>query len=114
MSLNRIAASTGIRRKRLQRDLGGLLGAADRLEDVAVAAQLAVLGQVAAGLAHEPHGRAIHGLAPQRAEESIGAHDPPGYGPRAAEAQASSSPSIAGDASGHDDPRALRRARPRG
>ena len=71
MSLNRIAASTRHPAQRLQRDLGGLLGGAARLEDVAIAAQLAVLGQVAAGLAHEPHRRAIHGLAPQRAEETI-------------------------------------------
>ena len=54
-----------------------------RVEDVAVAAQLAILGEVAARLAHEPHGRAIHGLAAAGAQEPVGGGGsltPSGYG----------------------------------
>ena len=40
---------------RLQRDLGGESRAADGVEDRALAADRAVLGQAAPGLAHEPH-----------------------------------------------------------
>ena len=40
---------------RLQRDLGGELGLLDGVEDRALTAHGPVLGQAAAGLAHEPH-----------------------------------------------------------
>ena len=47
----------------LQRDLGRELGRAADLEELVLLAELAELRQVAAGLAHHPHGRALHGLA---------------------------------------------------
>ena len=57
--------------ERLERDLDGQLRVATGLEDVSLATELAVFGQVAPGLAHEPHGREVHGLAAQRAQEAI-------------------------------------------
>ena len=48
----------------LHRELGGELRIGDRLEDVALAAKAAVLGQRPPGLAHEPHRRALHRRAP--------------------------------------------------
>jgi hypothetical protein len=38
---------------------------------VCFCAERAVLGHVAAGLAHEPHGRAVDGFAPAGAEEGV-------------------------------------------
>ena len=58
--------------KRLQRDLGHELGMPAGLEDVAVASDPAVLGQITAGLPHEPHRRAIHRPPPARTQEAIG------------------------------------------
>ena len=48
-----------------------LIGFADRLEDVPVAAELPVFGQVPARLAHEPDRGAVHGFAPERSQESV-------------------------------------------
>jgi hypothetical protein len=57
--------------KGLQGELDGDLGLADRVQDVAIAAELPVLGEVASGLAHEPDRGAVDGLAPERSEESV-------------------------------------------
>ena len=56
---------------RLQRDLDGQLGRADHREEVGALPHRAILGQVAAGLAHHPHRRPLHGLAPAGAQEEI-------------------------------------------
>ena len=68
----------------LQGELDGELRLADRLEDVPVTAELPVLGQVPARLAHEPDRGAVDGLAPERAKESVvhGPKDTDGYGGR--------------------------------
>src|SRR5207245_6065717 len=70
----------------LQRERDRLVGDPERLEDVAVAPDLAVLREVAARLAHEPDRRAVDGFSTQRAEQSVGGrgHGPPGYGGAAA------------------------------
>jgi hypothetical protein len=52
---------------RLQRGLGGELGRPRELHQRAAAAQLAVLGQRAAGLAHEPDRHTLDRLAAQGA-----------------------------------------------
>ena len=57
--------------ERLQRELDHLLGASACLEDVRAPTKLSVLGEVSAGLSHEPHGRAVHGLASERAQQTI-------------------------------------------
>ena len=57
--------------ERLEGELDGELGRPDGLEDVAIPAQLPVLGQVSAGLAHEPHRGAVDGFAPEGAQESV-------------------------------------------
>jgi hypothetical protein len=57
--------------ERLEGELDGELGRPDDLEDVAIPAQLPVLGQVSAGLAHEPHRGAVDGFAPEGAQESV-------------------------------------------
>ena len=54
---------------RLHRDLGGDRGVVAELEQAPGAAQGAVLGQRAAGLPHEPDGRALDGLPAHRADE---------------------------------------------
>ena len=56
----------------LQRDLDGLVWDPDRLEDVAITPEVAVLGEVAAGLAHEPDRRAVDRFSTQCAEQSFG------------------------------------------
>ena len=56
---------------RLQRDLDGQLGRPAHLEEAVLRADGAVLGQVAARLAHHPDGRALGGLAPAGAQEEI-------------------------------------------
>ena len=56
---------------RLQRHLDGQLGRAHHREEVGALAHRAVLGQIAAGLAHHPHGRPLDRLAPAGAEEEI-------------------------------------------
>src|SRR5690606_18489977 len=65
----------GVERKalqRLQRDFARELVIAAQVEEAArTSAGGAVLGQVATGLAHQPHGRVLGGLAPQRAQEGI-------------------------------------------
>ena len=53
-------------------DLGGDLGGAADLEQGVVLADGHVLGHVAAGLAEEPDGRAIDGLAEAGTDESAG------------------------------------------
>ena len=57
--------------ERLQGDLDGQLGLADRLEDVSLPPGLAVLGEVPAGLAHEPDRGPVDRLAPERSEETV-------------------------------------------
>ena len=57
--------------QRLQRDLHGQLRRLAELEQRARLAQLAVLGHVAPGLPHEPHGRSLDGLAPAGAQEEV-------------------------------------------
>ena len=59
---------------RLERHLGAELGRVRDLEERVALAQSAVLGQRAAGLAHEPHRRALDLLAPQRADEERVGH----------------------------------------
>ena len=54
---------------RLERDLGGELGLADRVEDASLAADRAVLGKRATGLAHEPHRDVAVDLAAARGQE---------------------------------------------
>ena len=54
---------------RLERDLGGSLGIAAQLEEGVARAQGTVFRQIAAGLAHEPHGRERRRLAPRGAQE---------------------------------------------
>ena len=54
---------------RLEGDLGGHVGLADRVEDAALAADGAVLGQGASGLTHEPHRDVGRGLPSAGAEE---------------------------------------------
>ena len=54
---------------RLEGDLRGRGGIVDGVEDAALAAQRPVLGQRAAGLAHEPHGHPGGGQATGGAEE---------------------------------------------
>ncbi len=58
--------------ERLQRHLDHLRGVPARVQDVALAAQLAVLRQVSARLAHEPHGGAVHRQPAAGAQEPIG------------------------------------------
>ena len=57
--------------QRLERDLARELGRLAEIEDGVLLAELAVLGHVAPRLAHEPHRRAIDGLAAARAQEAI-------------------------------------------
>ena len=59
---------------RLQGDLRRQVGLFDGVEDRAVAAPGPVLGQTAAGLAHEPHRRAGHRLPPRCSEEDRVGH----------------------------------------
>ena len=54
---------------RLQRDLGDEVGGRAGVEHLVALAELAVLGQRPAGLAHEPHRRVRDGLAAARPEE---------------------------------------------
>ena len=55
----------------LQRDLGGELWRAADLEELVLLAEVAELREVAAGLAHHPHGRALHGLAPGGPQDEV-------------------------------------------
>ena len=72
MSLNRIAASSAIALQRLQRHLGGVVGVGRQAHEAAgLGARGAVLGQVAAGLAHQPDGRVVGGLAQAGAQEAV-------------------------------------------
>ena len=58
---------------RLEGHLGAELGLPADLEEVVALADLPVFGQRAAGLAHEPDGRPLDGLAPAGAcEERLG------------------------------------------
>ena len=54
---------------RLDRHLGGELGRLGQGEEVGLLADLAVLGQVATGLAHDPHRRVRRRLTPAGSEE---------------------------------------------
>ena len=69
MSANITARVDIVAPHRLQRHLRAELGLAADLEEVVALADLAVLGQRAARLAHEPDGRALDVLAPARARE---------------------------------------------
>jgi hypothetical protein len=53
----------------LQRHLCAELGLSDDVEQAVSLSQLPVLGQRAAGLAHEPHGRVLDRLAPRGPDE---------------------------------------------
>ena len=57
--------------ERLERDLERELGRLADLEHRVLLAERAVLGHVAARLAHHPDGRAVHGLAAAGAKEPI-------------------------------------------
>jgi hypothetical protein len=57
--------------ERLQRQFDDVFGLAARLQDVRGAAELPVFGEVAAGLAHEPHRRAVDRLVSERAQETV-------------------------------------------
>ena len=53
----------------LQSDFGGELRAARERQEVHTRAQLPILGQIAPGLPHDPHGRVGRRLAPAGAQE---------------------------------------------
>jgi hypothetical protein len=55
----------------LQRELDGEIGGTDGLQDVSIAAPLAILGEISAGLAHEPHRSPVNGQTPTSAEEPV-------------------------------------------
>src|SRR5882672_1276704 len=55
---------------RLQRDLGRELGGAADVENAVLLAQRPILGHIATRLSHEPDGRAVDGLPPDRLQES--------------------------------------------
>ena len=57
--------------QRLQRHLGGQFRRAAHGQEIVAAADLAVFGQVAAGLPHDPQRRAIDRLAPAGAQKTI-------------------------------------------
>ena len=58
--------------ERLQRDLGGVVGIGGQAHEAAgLGARGAVLRQVAAGLAHQPEGRVVSGLAQAGAQEVV-------------------------------------------
>ena len=65
----------GVERKaleRLQRHFGGVVGVRREAHEAAGAgARGVVLGQVAAGLAHQPDRRVVGGLAQERAQEGV-------------------------------------------
>ena len=61
---------------RLERHLGAELGLPADLEEAVALADLAVLGQRAAGLAHEPDRRALDVLAPRRRATRRGSATP--------------------------------------
>src|SRR4051812_16002814 len=65
-----------VTRHRLQRDLRAELRRPRDLEEGMSLANRAVLGQRAAGLTHEPHRRALDGLASRDANEKRGGHAP--------------------------------------
>src|SRR5262245_50516976 len=65
--------------KRLQGELDREVRPTNGIQDVAVAPELAVLRQVAAGLAHEPHRRPVDGFAAQGPQEAV-VHGLTGYG----------------------------------
>ena len=73
MSENRIAASScGKALERLERDLGRGIAVIDQIEEAAlVAAQLAIFGKVAPGLAHHPHRRRVAPLAAKHGEQGL-------------------------------------------
>ena len=72
MSENRIAPSKREAPERLQRDLGRGVGIVDQVEEAAlVGPQRAIFGQVAPGLAHQPHRRRIAPLAAQHGEQGL-------------------------------------------
>ncbi len=57
--------------ERLERDLGGQLGGVADVPEAVLGAHLAVAGQVAAGLAHQPDGGAVDGAAFESGEETL-------------------------------------------
>ena len=56
--------------ERLQRDLGGHVGPPAQLDEAQLLTQGAILGQVAAGLTHEPDWGGVDGLAQAGVEQS--------------------------------------------
>ena len=71
MSENRIAASSAMRRSGCSVTSAASSGVLHSSRKSCLSAQRPVLGQVAAGLAHEPDGRAVDGLAAAGAEEAV-------------------------------------------
>jgi hypothetical protein len=71
MSANRIAASTPSSRTGMERDLGAQLRGLGDARGSRSARGAPVLGERAAGLAHEPDRRRVDGLEPAGAEEPV-------------------------------------------
>ena len=69
MSLKRMAASSSKRRSGCRVTSAASSGRARQRREIHLRAQLAVLGQIAARLAHDPDGRVRHRLAPAGGEE---------------------------------------------
>ena len=72
MSANITAASTPCDAHRLERDLGAQLRPAADLEEAVPLADLAIAGQRAAGLPHEPDGRPLDRLEASRSDQQRG------------------------------------------
>ena len=66
----------------LHRDLDGRRDVGAEVEEREALADLAVLGEVAAGLAHEPHGRVVHGAAEGGVDEALAGGAGIGHGAR--------------------------------
>ena len=66
----------------LHRDLDGRRDVGAEVEEGETLPHLAVLGEVAAGLAHEPDGRKVHGAAEGRVDEALAGGAGIGHGAR--------------------------------
>ena len=71
MSAKRTAASTPSSSHGHQGDLGAQLGRLGQLQDAVALAELAIGGEAAAGLAHEPDRRRVDRLVPAGPDESV-------------------------------------------
>ena len=74
MSANITAASTPCRRTGCNVTSAQSSGVLPTSKNVVPLAQRAVFGQRPTGLAHEPHGRPLDGLAPRSADEQRRGH----------------------------------------